>query len=110
MKVFLKIAVATSMLVAGIAGAYAAKSNDNDAVATTLPKTTLSQAIAVAEQHSNGKAVRAEYEQHKGNWVYDIEVVNGAKTFDVKVDPDKAVVLSATEDKVDHDDGEDKDD
>ena len=32
-----------------------------------------------AEQHANGKASRAEYENSKQGWVYDVEVVSGAK-------------------------------
>ena len=41
------------------------------------------QAITVAEQHVHGRASRAEYEHTKTGWAYDVEVVSGAKVFDV---------------------------
>jgi hypothetical protein len=66
------------------------------------------QAVTVAEQHANGKASRAEYENSKQGWVYDVEVVSGAKVFDVRVDADKGTVISSAEDKADHDDDHDK--
>jgi uncharacterized membrane protein YkoI len=68
------------------------------------------QAVTVAEQHANGKASRAEYENSKQGWVYDVEVVSGAKVFDVRVDADKGTVISSAEDKADHDDDHDKQD
>ncbi|MHB1618669.1 MAG: hypothetical protein ACYCTY_01615 [Sulfuricella sp.] len=44
----------------------------------------------------------------KGQWVFDVEVVKGKKVMDVKVDADKGTIISATEDKTDHDDAHDK--
>lgn len=35
---------------------------------------------------------------------FDVEVVNGRKVMDVKVDPTSGQVILATEDKADHDD------
>ena len=81
--------------------------------ASTLTSKTLAplaQAVTAAEQHANGKAIRAEYEQSKPGWVYDVEVVSGAKVFDVKVDADKGTVISSVEDKADRDDDHDKKD
>ena len=93
------------------AAAYAAKAHiQNDALAVTQAKIPLTQAVAAAEQHANGKASRAEYEQSKQAWVYDVEVVSGAKVFDVRIDADKGTVISAVEDKADHDDVHDKQD
>lgn len=96
----LAIAIAT----AG-AGAYAAKANaENDVATIAQAKTSLIQAISAAEQHANGKATHADYEKSRqGNWVYDVEVVSGAKVFDVRVDADKGTVISSAEDKGDHD-------
>lgn len=51
---------------------------------------------------------RAEYEKSQQGWAYDVEVVSGAKVFDVKVDADKGTVISAAEDKADRDDDHDK--
>ena len=102
--------LAIALAVAGSV-AYAAQSGtENDALAITKAKIPLSQAVAAAEQHANGKAARAEYEHSKQGWVYDVEVVSGAKVFDVKVDADKGTVISSVEDKADHDDKNDKED
>ena len=90
--------------------AYAAKSMENDAITVVNAKIPLTQAVIAAEQHANGKAIRAEYEQSKLGWVYDVEVVSGAKVFDVKVDADKGTVISSVEDKADRDDDHDKKD
>lgn len=104
-----------SLLAAAIAAvgtvAYAAQGGlENDAFAITKAKIPLAQAVTAAEQHANGKASRAEYENTKQGWVYDVEVVSGAKVFDVKVDADKGTVITSTEDKNDRDDDEDKKD
>jgi uncharacterized membrane protein YkoI len=93
-----------------IGGAFAAKPMENDALAITQAKIPMTQAVTAAEQHVNGKAARAEYEQTKADWVYDVEVISGAKVFDVKVDGDKGTIISSAEDKADHDDDHDEQD
>lgn len=104
-----KLFVLAVAALATCAVAYAAKGGkENDAIAITKAKIQLTQAVTVAEQHANGKALRAEYEHSKLGWVYDVEVVSGTKVFDVRVDADKGSVISSAEDKVDHDDGHDK--
>ena len=104
-KVYLTALAALSA--AAIGSAYAAKSAENDALAISGAKIGITQAVTAAEQHVGGKASRAEYEQHKGQWVFDVEVVNGKKVMDVKVDPTSGKVIAATEDKSDHDDDHD---
>ncbi len=104
-----------SLLVAAIAAAgtvaYAAQGGmENDALSITKAKIPLVQAVTTAEQHVNGRASRAEYENSKQGWVYDVEVVSGAKVFDVRVDADKGTVISSAEDKADRDDDHDKQD
>lgn len=104
-----------SLLAAAIAAAgtvaYAAQGGmENDAMAINKAKIPLAQAVTTAEQHANGKASRAEYENSKQGWVYDVEVVSGSKVFDVKVDADKGTVISSAEDKADRDDDHDKQD
>lgn len=101
----LAIAIATTGVVA-----YAAKGMENDATAITKANIPMAQAVTTAEQHANGKASRAEYENSKQGWVYDVEVVSGTKVFDVRVDADKGTVISSVEDKADHDDDHDKQD
>lgn len=102
----LAIAIATTGAVA-----YAAKGGmENDAQAISKAKIPLIQAISIAEKQVNGKASRAEYENSKQGWVYDVEVVSGTKVFDVRVDADKGTLISSAEDKADHDDDHDKQD
>jgi len=102
----LAIAIAASGAVA-----YAASDGmENDALAITQARIPLTQAVTIAEQHANGKASRVEYEHsRKQGWVYEVEVVSGAKVFDVKVDADKGTVISSAEDKADHGDDDDND-
>ncbi len=103
--------VALVVLSASATGsAFAADVMENDALAIQTAKVGLSQAVITAEQHVAGRASRAEFERHNGQWVFDVEVVSGTKVMDVKVDPESGKVLTATEDKVDHDDKHDKED
>ena len=107
----LSAAIAAMLAAAAIGGAYAAKSDkENDALAIAGAKIGLAQAIGAAEQHVGGKASKAELEQQKGQWVFDVEVVkDGRQVIDVKVDMNTGKVLAATEDKADHDDENDQD-
>lgn len=108
---YTKLSLLAIAIAATGAVAYAADARlDSDAMAITKAKISLAQAIAVAEQHVNGKAFHAEYEKSMRGWVYDVEVVSGAKVFDVRVDADKGTVISSAEDKADHDDHHDKKD
>ncbi len=102
------ILTAVAALASAVIGsAYGAKSMENDALAVSNAKIDLSQAVSTAERHVGGKASRAEYEHHKGLWVFDVEVVKGKQVMDVKVDPMNGRVLVATEDKADRDDDHD---
>ncbi|MCC6867498.1 MAG: PepSY domain-containing protein [Burkholderiales bacterium] len=97
---------ALSVLVAALAAtatvAYAAKGNgENDALAVAQAKVSIVQAIAAAEQHAGGKAAKVEFEHGRKGVYYEVEVVSGAKVFDVKVDADSGAVISATEDEND---------
>ncbi len=107
-------AIAAAAVLATTAAAWAATTPaatsdaaavTNDAMAVVNNKVSLAQAIAAAEQHANGKASKAEYEQTKTGWAYDVEVVSGAKVFDVKVDPTQGTVISSAEDQVDRGEG-----
>ena len=111
MNRYKKISLLALIITAASTVAYAANNTmENDAVAINKAKIPLTQAITAAEQHASGKAARAEYENSKNGWVYDVEVVNGAKVFDVKVDADKGTIISSTEDKADRDDDRDEKD
>ena len=87
----------------------AAAPTANDAGPIGSAKISLDAAVAAAEKHVQGKASRAEYEKQKGGqWVYDVEVVAGAKTFDVKVNAENGAVIASAEDKTDTDDRDDE--
>ncbi len=103
-----KIAILAAVLATGGVAAYAANAVQNDAMAMTQAKISLTQAITAAEQHTGGKASKAEFEKTKMGWAYDVEVVNGVKVFDVRVDTDKGTVISSAEDKADQDDEHDQ--
>jgi uncharacterized membrane protein YkoI len=81
--------------------AYAAKSAESDALAIDTAKISMTRAVSAAEQHVGGKAVRAEYAQHKGQRVFDVEVVKGKQVMDVMVDSASGKVIATREDKVD---------
>ncbi len=104
------LAVAIVIATAGSAVYAASGRMENDALAIAKARIPLAQAVATAEQHINGKAARAEFENSKHGWVYDVEVVSAAKVFDVTIDADKGTVISSAEDKVDHDDDHDEQD
>ena len=111
MNRYSKLSLLTAAIVTAGSVAYAAQGGaENDAMAISKAKISLAQAVTSAEQHANGKATHAEYENSKQGWVYDVEVVSGAKVFDVKVDADQGTVISSAEDKADRDDDHDKKD
>jgi uncharacterized membrane protein YkoI len=108
---YTKLSVLAIAIAATCAVAFAANgSTENDAMRITQAKIPLTQAVTVAEQHANGKASRAEYENSKQGWVYDVEVVSGQKVFDVRVDADKGTIISSAADKPDRDDERDEQD
>ena len=102
-KLILSVLVAAS-----VGSAYAGESGENDGAALAQTKISLTQAIAAAEQHANGRAIRAELEDENGTIVYGVEVLSGAKATDVKVDVRDGKILSAQADTVDRGDGADE--
>lgn len=105
-----KIGIVAVALASAGAVAFAANTMENDAAALATAKISLSQAISSAEQHTGGKAASAEFEHTSAGWVYDVEIVNGPKKVDVRVDPTSGTVISAVDDKMDRDDEHDEDD
>lgn len=104
MKSKLYLVALAALSATTIGTAYAARTMESDVLAIEHTKIDLTQAITVAEQHIGGKASRAEVEKHQGHWVFDIEVVQGKKVMDVKVDSTSGKVIAASEDKLDHND------
>ena len=108
MKRKLLVPAAAAALAALVAGAGYAANGENDALAIAGAKIDLAKAVAAAEQHVGGKASKGEYERHKGQGVYEIEVVKDKQVMDVKVDATSGSVISAKEDRADK--GKDDDD
>ena len=106
-KIYLA-ALAAFVATAAIGSAYAAKAAENDAMVISAASIDLGEAVTSAEQHVGGKATRAEFERHKGKWVFDVEVVKGRSVMDVKVDASTGKVVEATSDAVDKDDAGDR--
>ncbi|WP_323034195.1 PepSY domain-containing protein [Pararhodobacter sp.] len=105
-----KFAIVAAAITTLGGAAFAATPSENDAMVINQAKVSIAQAISAAEKEHGGKATKAELEHSKQGLIYEVEVVAGAKVFDVKVDADKGSILSSTEDKSDHNDGRDKDD
>lgn len=99
-----KAVLAIALVAAASAAAYAANGHENDAAAVTHAKVSLTQAVAVASRHSPGAVARAEYEDSASGPVYDVEIVRGAKVYDVRVDADQGAVIAVSEDAFDSDD------
>jgi len=100
-------AALTILSLAGLGGAQAATTMQNDALGIADAGISLTQAVTAAEQHVGGKASSAEYELDQGRGVFEVEVVKGSEVMDVQVDPTNGKVLSAENDKVDQGDDED---
>ena len=96
------IAVAVAMAASGAVAYAAGGGQENDALAIANARISLTQAVAAAEQHANGKATHAEFEHSRQGWIYEVEVVSGAKVFDIKVDAEKGTVIASQEDRADH--------
>ena len=103
-------ALAAFSTAAVVGTAVAAQSSGNDALTISNAGISLIQAVGTAEQHVGGKAARAEYERHKGQGVFDVEVVKGATVMDVKVGAGNGKVIEAIADAADHDGGGDHED
>jgi len=51
------------------------------------PRTSLSQAVGVAEQRTGGRAMRAEMDRERGGYLYEIRTVSKDKSAKVLIDP-----------------------
>ena len=103
-----KILIPALIMAAGVAAAggpvYAQKPGvmPNDAMTDrATARISLVQAVTTAEQHSGGRASRAELENENGRLVYGVEVSDNTKTTDVKVDATDGSVVSAQVDQGD---------
>ena len=99
-----KSTIAAIVLLSATSMAFAAKPKNNENGAAAAIKDTrvsLSQAIAAAEQHAGGKAVRGAYEKTKNGWAYNVQVVKAGKVFNVLIDANYGLVIASVADAVD---------
>ncbi len=98
-----------SFILAGTAvAAQATEGSGNDAGIINQAGIPLTKAVKVATDHTGGKATRAEYEQTKQGPAFDVEVVKGDQTWDVRVDGKTGQLISSVKDATDHDDQNDE--
>src|SRR3981081_1694064 len=84
----------------GFAVAQQPGAKQNDAAAELAHASiSLVQAITTAEPRPAGRPAHAELENETGRLVYGVEVTDGAKTTDVKVDATNGKVVSAQADE-----------
>lgn len=97
MRLVPTILVATAVAVCS----YAVASTDDTAVLVrnlATAKISLREAIAIAEKHIPGIAIKAGYDHALYGWHYQIEVVSKGQIFEVRIDADSAKILSTTKD------------
>ena len=99
MQIGIKLGLLSATLLCSLA--QAADRRDIEALANA--KISLSEAVSIAEKHVNGKALEAEFEHRVHGDVYQVEVWDGSKEYDVVVDAATAQVLSATMERPKHD-------
>lgn len=102
--------LAAAALGSAALGSAQAHEDERDSAVLSQAKISFTQAIAAAEQHAKGRAVRAELENENGAAVYGVEVLDGAKAVDVKIDARDGKVLSVQDDRGDRDEGHGHDD
>lgn len=95
------------LLASAVGSVYAAKSADKDARGIADAKISLTQTLTAAEQHGGGQASRAEYAQHQGQGVLDVEVLKGKPVMDVTVNSSTGTVITVVEDQADRKVGRD---
>ncbi len=90
------LAMTMALMVAGPM-ANVARAGVRDALASVNAKVSLVQAIAAAEQHVNGKAAAAEFERKWQGDLYEVDVVNDGRVFEVRVDANTGAIISSFE-------------
>jgi uncharacterized membrane protein YkoI len=106
-----KFAVTVTAVVLGIVGtgtAFAASTlhrdyegagrEERELSAVVNAKTSLAQAIAVAENQTGGKAVESGVESRNGTMAYEVEISDGTTVQTVFVDPNSGQVMQPRDD------------
>lgn len=107
--------LAAALVAGALAMAGAVYAWEDDAVGRTAPAVSITQAIATAEQHGNGRAVEAELERGAHGPYYEVEVVGRDGVREIHVDATDGKVLATREKNrltswLDDDDDDDHDD
>jgi uncharacterized membrane protein YkoI len=111
-KIILAAAAAAIAVGAG-GGVFAAgqsgEKNDEEAREIETVRTapvSLPQAIATAEQQSNGRAVSAEAEENDSGVIYQVTTIAGEKIVEFRIDPQSGNVVETEDEKVQGDDAD----
>ncbi len=108
----LSVTMAAAVILGGACAAFAAnndgESNDRDEISATVnAKTSLTQAIAAAEQETGGKAIDAGVENQDGAMAYEVEVIKDNTVHKVLVALDTGKVIKVMPADTEHgEDGE----
>jgi uncharacterized membrane protein YkoI len=95
---------------AAFAGAGAKEVNEQEEIAAVLnAKTSLTQAIAAAEQQTGGKAIDTGLENQDGTMAFEVKVAKGSTVQKVLIDLDSGKVIKVMAADADHDEGGDND-
>ena len=92
------LALAAVVALGGVAGiAHAGDTLDAPAMTRLMEaKTSLGQAIAIAEKETGGKAFDAGFDSEDGTMTLEIEVLKDKNVSKVRIDPDTGKVLKVT--------------
>ena len=71
----------------GAVSAAAAHDSKRETEALHAAPTSLTQALAIAEKQTGGRALRADFEKENGSYVYEIRTASGDRISRVLVDP-----------------------
>ena len=99
MKSKLPQTVAIAVLTLAAAGAASAQERDEFGIASA--QISLIDAITAAEKHLGGKAASAAIGRKDGNWIFEVDIVNGQEIKDVVIDPATGEVLAVEEETAD---------
>ena len=76
---------------------------ENDAIAATHAKVSLTQAMNIAGQKAQGDIISAKYDEEKGGQ-YEIEMTNGQTSHEVKINANTGAVIKVKQEKLEKDD------
>jgi len=80
-----------------------AQDSENDAFLAKKASITMEQAIAIAIKAVPGTAVKAEFDEEKGQSFWEVEVLaDNQQTMELEVDAHNGSILKQKLDKVDH--------